>query len=1045
MFVEVVADLFGNYVRGLRFSFVYKFVQHEELSIYFQTITNMKRILTLILFLATTVVLWAYDIAVQNEDGVTIYYNYDYFKTELEVTNNDYTGVVVIPEEVTYLDKTLKVTSIGRSAFYGSSGLTSITIPASVKSIGQYAFYDCKSLTSVHISDLEAWCKIDIKGNNPLLYAHHLYLNGKEIINLEIPNSVTKIGNYAFTGCIGLTSITIPNSVTYIGVHAFSGCTNLTSVEIPNSVTSLGNFAFYECFEMTSIKIGNGVTSLGDNAFYDCSKLRDVYCYADKVPEANSSVFDGFTVGSNIENATLHVPVASINSYRETVPWSNFGTIVSLPQYKLLYYVNSQEYKTVAFDEGEYITAEPAPSKEGYTFTGWEGLPETMPAHDVTVTGEFSINSYTLTYMIDDIVYKTIEYEYGATITQEPQPEGIYISFEWQGVPQNMPAHDVTVVASYETEIPDVVLSIWDGRSSETRWYDESLSEYHLTNAAELKGFADLVDFNKCTFEGKTVYLDTDVDLSNHPWYPIGLHSGSSFKGIFNGRHHSITNVLIDDDKLDYPDMKDNIGFFGVAVGASISNIKLQGIINSKQSKYIGGIASFAKTIENVYCDIIININNSNPSYIGGVAGSVDTITKVYCKGDIKFSNNAYIINSCFLGGVAGRCDVISESCSNIDIEVNRFGQNDSQSSIGGITGKMLQMNDVIFTGSLSVTNKNCTSDMFIAFTGGITGQAGIGDKVISAPTFMEYGRGWANGKSIITSGYNSSASFDNTYYISAWANSEEHFGTPTAKDGLLSGTPIDGFSLDIWEFEEGKLPCLKELKKLEPKKIYTVTYFVDGIEYQVDRYYDGKSVIPATEPTKEGYTFSGWGYVPPFISGNSWYVYGSFTVNTYKITYVVDGAEYKTEEVEYGSTIVAETPSKEGYTFSGWQNLPEEMPAKDVTVTGTFTVNSYKVTFMYGDNVLTTIEVNYGEAIELPTSLNSERYTLVEWKDVPDTMPAHDITIYADYVDGINTITADRKDEQYIRMNGMYTPDLKPGLNIIRMKDGTTKKVWVK
>lgn len=226
----------------------------------------------------------------------------------------------------------------------------------------------------------------------------------------------------------------------------------------------------------------------------------------------------------------------------------------------------------------------------------------------------------------------------------------------------------------------------------------------------------------------------------------------------------------------------------------------------------------------------------------------------------------------------------------------------------------------------------------------------------------------------------------------------------------------------------------------------YKLTYILDGVEYKTATIEYGKTITPESVPTKEGYSFSGWTDLPETMPANDVTVTGSYTINKYKIIYMVDGVEYGISEIEYGAEVnpIGE-PSKEGYTFSGWQNLPEEMPAHDVTVSGTFKVNSYKVTFMYGDNVLTTIEVNYGAAIELPTSLNSERYTLIEWKDVPDTMPAHDITIYADYVDGINTITADSKDEQYIRMNGMYAPDLKPGLNIIRMKDGTTKKVWVK
>ena len=229
-------------------------------------------------------------------------------------------------------------------------------------------------------------------------------------------------------------------------------------------------------------------------------------------------------------------------------------------------------------------------------------------------------------------------------------------------------------------------------------------------------------------------------------------------------------------------------------------------------------------------------------------------------------------------------------------------------------------------------------------------------------------------------------------------------------------------------------------------KTAHVITYMVDGEVYKTEEYEADDAIVPLEAPTKEGYTFSGWSEIPETMPAHDVTVTGTFSINTYKIVYMVDGVEYRTSEVTYGAEVnpIGE-PSKEGYIFSGWMNLPEEMPAHDVTVTGTFTVNSYKVTFVYGDSVLTTIEVKYGAAIELPTSLNSERYTLVEWKDVPDTMPAHDITIYADYVDGINTITADRKDEQYIRLNGMYTPDLKPGLNIIRMKDGTTQKVWVK
>ena len=275
---------------------------------------------------------------------------------------------------LTYIAFSNSVTSIGDEAFRECSGLTSVTIPNSVESIGEGAFYNCYDLTSVQISDITAWCNIDFGSSisNPLYYAHHLYMNGKEVKDLVIPKSVKSIGDYAFSGCSGLTSVTIPNSVTSIGnsafeycsgltsvtignsvtsigSSAFDGCSGLTSVAIPNSVTSIGrsafsdcsgltsvtignsvtsigSYAFSDCSGLTSVTIGNSVTSIGRYAFYSCSKLLDVYCYAEEVP--TSAGFSSF--GTYIKNSTLHVPASSIESYKADYRWREFGKIVAL-------------------------------------------------------------------------------------------------------------------------------------------------------------------------------------------------------------------------------------------------------------------------------------------------------------------------------------------------------------------------------------------------------------------------------------------------------------------------------------------------------------------------------------------------------------------------------------------------------------------------------------------------------------------------------------------------------------------------------------------
>ena len=135
------------------------------------------------------------------------------------------------------------------------------------------------------------------------------------------------------------------------------------------------------------------------------------------------------------------------------------------------------------------------------------------------------------------------------------------------------------------------------------------------------------------------------------------------------------------------------------------------------------------------------------------------------------------------------------------------------------------------------------------------------------------------------------------------------------------------------------------------PINSYTLKYVVDGVTYQTYQIQEGATISLEAMPTKEGYTFSGWSEIPKIMPSMDVTVTGSFIVNKYKLTYQVDGVEYKSYDVEYGATITPETfPTKDGYTFSGWSEIPKTMPAKDVIVVGTFTkdepvINTYTMT----------------------------------------------------------------------------------------------------
>ena len=256
------------------------------------------------------------------------------------------------------------VVGIGTSAFSGCCGLTSIDLPYNLEKIGNYAFSGCKSLSSIRIpanvssighsifSGDEKLTSVAVQIGNSIYYSEGNCIIekgdgfGKTLVagckNSEIPNDVTKIGDYSFEDCNGLTSIRIPESVESVGAYAFRGCSALSSITIPKSVktmggdvfsncnklevvfeegtqiipnealrcwmggegiasvvipysvTRIGNYAFRGCSGLTSITIPAGVTYIGDSAFYGCTGLTSI-TIPDSVTFIDDSAFGSCT------------------------------------------------------------------------------------------------------------------------------------------------------------------------------------------------------------------------------------------------------------------------------------------------------------------------------------------------------------------------------------------------------------------------------------------------------------------------------------------------------------------------------------------------------------------------------------------------------------------------------------------------------------------------------------------------------------------------------------------------------------------------------
>ena len=173
---------------------------------------------------------------------------------------------------------------------------TNYTIPNSVTTIGEYAFSVCESLTNINIP------------NSVTTIRESAFWCCKSLISINIPNSVTTIGNSAFSGCDSLTSINIPNSVTMIGNWAFSGCDSPTSINIPNSVTTIGEGAFSGCKSLISINIPNSVTTIGEYAFSDCDSLTSINI-SNSVTTIGEGAFSGCKslISINIPNSVTTI------------------------------------------------------------------------------------------------------------------------------------------------------------------------------------------------------------------------------------------------------------------------------------------------------------------------------------------------------------------------------------------------------------------------------------------------------------------------------------------------------------------------------------------------------------------------------------------------------------------------------------------------------------------------------------------------------------------------------------------------------------------
>ncbi len=266
-----------------------------------------------------------------------------------------------------------KVKQINDYAFRDCNSLQEISIPSAITTIKDYVFQNCSSLKNVLIDDSKTVLSLGANGSSPMFSSCPLdsvYIGR----NISYDTSSDK-GYSPFYRNTSLRTVVITDKETEISENEFYGCTNLQDVKIGDGVKSFGNWAFSGCSNLRNFSFGMSVKTIGKEAFSDCTAMERIFSRSPQPPTCGSQALDDI----NKWNCVLTVPAGNVAAYKAADQWKEFFFIEEgeTVTFTLTYLVDGEEYKSMQIGYGATITPEPAPEKEGFSFSGWSGLPDT--------------------------------------------------------------------------------------------------------------------------------------------------------------------------------------------------------------------------------------------------------------------------------------------------------------------------------------------------------------------------------------------------------------------------------------------------------------------------------------------------------------------------------------------------------------------------------------------------------------------------------------------------------------------------------------------
>ena len=700
------------------------------------------------------------------------------------------------------------------------------------------------------------------------------------------------------------------------------------------------------------------------------------------------------------------------------------------------------EVAGITQDYNSAITAPTAPTKTGYTFAGWvPAIPETVPAENMSFKAQWTINQYTLTFDADNGTEATvITQDFGTKFDSPAAPTKTGYTF-----------------AGWDSEIPETIPA--ENKSFKALW---TINQYTFTFDAD--GGSDVAAITQdYGTKIETPAAPTKPGYTFAGWVPAIPETvpaeNMSFKAQWTINQYTLTfdadngteaTVITQDfgTKFETPAAPTKTGYTFAGwdsevpetIPAENKNFKALWTINQYTFSFdADGGSDVAAITQDYGTKIETPAAPTKPGYTfaGWVPAIPETVPAENMSFKAQWTINQYTLT--FDADNGTEATVITQDYgTKFDTPADPTREGYTFAGWDMDIPETIPAEDMRFTAKWIANQYTLTFDS----DGGsdvaaITQDYGTKIKTPAAPTKTGYTfAGWDN--EIPETMPAESMSFKaqwtiNQYTLTFNADNGTEDVEITQDYGTKFDTPADptreGYTFAGWDMDIPETIPAEDMR-FTAKWIanqYTLTFDSDGGSdvAAITQDYGTKIKTPAA-PTKTGYTFAGWdNEIPETMPAESMSFKAQWTINQYTLTFNADNG---TEDVEitqdYGTKFdTPADPTREGYTFAGWDmDIPETIPAEDMSFTALWSVNSYKLVYILDGEVYAEYDVEYGSEITPENDPEKTGYTFDGWTEIPETMPAHDVEIYGSFsvVTAIRTILADEKAVDVYNLNGV-------------------------